>query len=165
MGEGQDASNKKTLTMFFVFLCMVAIGLAISIVLTIGNRNNADQNNNQQLDTSNNINEDESAKVSDYIAETNQAIKEAKTNEERIEIYNKRIDYLSGVGEYSDYADQILADTIAIDEIEQSISSAGQVINMANSYDKSDIAAKYELILEQRMREQNVNNEGRQGIG
>ncbi len=103
--------------------------------------------------------------VQEYIALTDGEIAAAQSNEDKVAIYKKRDGYLSASGEFGEFADQIIADAISVDEIEKSIESAGQVANMANSYGRIEIANRYQEIMRQRMQEQGINAEEMEGRG
>lgn len=72
-------------------------------------------------------------------------------SDEKVGLYNERIQTILQL-EYGNnqYGKQVIDDTIAIDDILQTVSSAAQVINAANEYGENELAAKYVKILQER---------------
>lgn len=167
MKAGQEVSGAKKLVVMLVFLFIIASVLIASIVIVVKNKdaNQSDGNNEESTIVDSDAEDDSENDISNYIREMDRKISEAKTSEEKINLYQERIDHISANTAFGEYKDQIINDTIVIDDLEQSITSAGQVINTASSYGAEDIVKKYQAIMKQRMADEGINNEGVQGIG
>ena len=78
--------------------------------------------------------------------------------DEKVELYNERIQTILQFDyENKQYGKQVIDDTIAIDDILQSVSSAAQVVNVANEYNESDLAVEYVRIMQEREATVGVN--------
>lgn len=74
----------------------------------------------------------------------------AKSDDEKVDILNQRIDYIFQNDEEGAYSGQAMEDVIAIDGILKSVSSAAQVANVADDLGDKNIAKKYEQIADER---------------
>ena len=83
----------------------------------------------------------------------------------KVDLYNRRINYITDYTEFGEYADQLIQDTIAIDEIEKTSDSAAQVVNTADAYGKTDIAEEYQRIMNERLKAEGIQTEGLEGVG
>lgn len=149
MAEKARKTTKKTLILILVILCTLILGLIIGIAIIA---NNPSLENGNIINTTEDANS--SSNISEYTAEIDHQISEAKTSEEKVNLYNQKINYVASHSEFGEYADQMIQDTISIDKIEQSVASAGQVINTASAYGKDSIVNEYEQIMQQRMKDQ-----------
>ena len=71
-------------------------------------------------------------------------------NERLVSLLNARIFAIQAIDLDLQYGDQVIADTIAIDDILQTPSSAGQVMNQAALYNNTEILETYQAIMESR---------------
>ena len=71
-------------------------------------------------------------------------------NERLVSLLNARIFAIQAIDLDLQYGDQVIADTIAIDDILQTPSSAGQVMNQAALYNNTEILETYQAIVESR---------------
>lgn len=149
MAEKARKTTKKALILILVILCTLILGLIIGIAIIA---NNPSLENGNIINTTEDANS--SSNISEYTAEIDHQISEAKTSEEKVNLYNQKINYVASHSEFGEYADQMIQDTISIDKIEQSVASAGQVINTASAYGKDSIVNEYEQIMQQRMKDQ-----------
>lgn len=157
----QGKNHKNWLPGILSFLVILIIAQVIGIIVV----ENVKHSNNNQADAPVSVEESEEDEMSSYINEMSKKIADAKTDEEKVKLLQERINYLFDNTEPGAYNDQILNDTIAIDDIEQTISSAGQVINTATAYHRDDIVSKYEEIMKKRMEAEGVDTEGARSIG
>ncbi len=170
MSKGKVILGNRWLVVCFCVLGGLAIFLAvINITIWVTNSN---------YDDGGELSEEETVVIDDsfddgvitdedlqaYIEETSRKISEVVIDDEKVNIYKERVDYLASNSEFGVFADQMIADCIAIDDIEQSVDSAAQVANTASVYGKDEIAEKYLHIMKQRMKDQGINEEV-QGIG
>lgn len=86
--------------------------------------------------------------------------------DEKVELYNERIQTILQLDyDNRQYARQIIDDTVEIDDILQSVSSAAQVINMASEYNDHELVTKYVGILREREIAEGVDVENVEGRG
>lgn len=77
-------------------------------------------------------------------------LNDAKTDDEKVNILNQRVDYILQNDDDGAYSEQVLEDVIAVDGILKSVSSALQVANTADDLGNSDVLKKYEKIADER---------------
>lgn len=169
MGKGKVALSRKWLIIFSCILGTLVLFLVVmNITIWIINSN---RSGDELIDEDAVIVDepfDDGISTSEdllvYIEEMNQKISEAETDADKVRIYEERINYIADNSEFGAFADQMIADLIAIDNIEQSVDSAAQVVNTAGVYERDDVVEKYQEIMKHRKKEQGINGEV-QGIG
>ena len=171
--EGISKQEKKNLFLVLIGLVVIAIILVIGIIIVRqkGGQSSADASEDDVVVESSpdwyleGIDEiTDGVSVDDAIIFFQQRIDKAD-DKAKIDLYNRRINYITDHTEYGEYADQLIQDTIAIDEIEKSFDSAAQVVNTADAYGKTDIAEKYEQIMNERLKAEGIETEGLEGMG
>ena len=171
--EGISKQEKKNLFLVLIGLVVIAIILVIGIIIVRqkGGQSSADASEDDVVVESSpdwyleGIDEiTDGVSVDDAIIFFQQRIDKAD-DKAKVDLYNRRINYITDYTEYGEYADQLIQDTIAIDEIEKSSDSAAQVVNTADAYGRKDIADKYEQIMNERLKAEGIETEGLEGMG
>lgn len=118
-----------------VFLLAVIAVVLIAIVPAAISRlsDNIDDEQMSQVDV------DVAARVEIYQA----MIDKTESEEELLMYLNMRLEYILSIDMDFQYGDIAVADAVAIDDIAQSVSSAGQVANVAFSYKRNEVAEEY----------------------
>lgn len=169
---GTSKQEKRNLFLILSGLVVVAIILVIGIILV------RQKNGQPTADTSEDVVVESSpdwylegideitdgVSVDDAIVFFQQRIDKAD-DKAKVDLYNRRINYITDYTEFGEYADQLIQDTIAIDEIEKTSDSAAQVVNTADAYGKTDIAEEYQRIMNERLKAEGIQTEGLEGVG
>ncbi len=144
MGKG----NNKVLVGVSIGLCAVMVGLLVAIGINLYQQNTQSlSDGNQDTKGTSQTSETDAAvlvKIAEYQTEID-AIKDTDT-QAAAELYQERVFYLMDIENNENYAKYILADMIAIDDIEQSTGSAIDVINYADFFGDTELSAQYEEI-------------------
>lgn len=79
--------------------------------------------------------------------------------EERVIILSERLRYLLNLDEETvkNYSGQVVADAVEIDDILQSVESAGQVLNIGYMFEDNDLIEKYAAIMVERQKAEGVD--------
>ena len=89
--------------------------------------------------------------VNGKIEEFQTQLEQANDNDELVQYYWDRIDYIWTTVGLSQYQDQVVADALASDAIQNNSQSAYQVLNVAGMYGEDELKAQYETILDERL--------------
>ena len=143
----KDGFSKKKILVVSVFVCTILTS-ALVIIFIIMNNNKAIEEHKKEEETVL-IPEDKKNEIENKISEYQKKI-DGVEKEDAKSIYMERVFYLTECGYNEEYKDKILGDLIEIDNIEKSITSAGNVINYANYFKMTNIAEQYTKILEER---------------
>lgn len=169
--------ENKGLVILLGALGIVIIGLVVGIVATsLRERNevvveggNVEDDISAGSDVAESIREEIDINniedAGEVIALYQKHIDESKDEGTIIDLLNERIYVLEGMDNCDICPGQIIDDTIEIDNILQSISSAAQVVNVATEYGEFGIADEYTAFMEARELEEgiDVNNLETQG--
>lgn len=169
---GTPKQEKRNLFLILMGLVVIAIILVVGIIVLRqkDGQTTADTSEDVVVESSpdwylEGIDEiTDGVSVDDAIVFFQQRIDKAD-DKAKVDLYNRRINYITDNTEFGEYADQLIQDTIAIDEIEKSSDSAAQVVNTADAYGKTDIAEKYEQIMNERLKAEGIETEGLEGMG
>lgn len=97
--------------------------------------------------------------VEDVVAIYQKYIDEAESSEKKIGLLDSRIYTIQNLDQSNEYSALVISDAVAIDDIEMSISSALQVVNIANIYGDLDLAAEYKEKAAEREEKEGDKNE------
>lgn len=144
-----DKEEKHKRTILIVVLCFLFVVAGILAALIVVNlRQNPNQTS--QIQT---ITEDidiTSATVEDIIAHYQAKIDSATDDAQKVQYYDARLKAIIEVDENREYINQVLADIVKIDDIEQSASSALQVCNFATYFGETALYEEYSAIYNER---------------
>lgn len=150
-----------------VFLVVVAVAVGIGIVKQPKTDTaNPEQGNEIDMEeVHERVFAAESEGMDKVIGVYQEYIDKANTDE-RVELYTERIQTILQL-DYGNnqYSKQVVNDTIALDDILQSVSSAAQVVNVANEYGDRELAIKYVRVLQERETADGINVDTAGGRG
>ncbi len=169
---GASKQEKRNLFLILIGLVVIAIILVVGIIVLRqkDGQTTADTSEDAVVESSpdwylEGIDEiTDGVSVDDAIVFFQQRIDKAD-DKAKVDLYNRRINYITDYTEFGEYADQLIQDTIAIDEIEKTSDSAAQVVNTADAYGKTDIAEEYQRIMNERLKAEGIQTEGLEGVG
>lgn len=151
--------KNKNLAIVFVGLCVLIMVLAVGIVWMQNNSGGDEFDDIEEAEEWKGLEAEISMaeSVDEAIKIYQKYLDEAKTDDEKVDIYNQRVDYIMQNEEGDEYSDQAMNDMIAIDGILKTVSSAAQVYNMADEFGYDDITKKYDQIVEERSKAEGDN--------
>ncbi|MBR2998714.1 hypothetical protein IKF34_03050 [Candidatus Saccharibacteria bacterium] len=150
MDEEVKEKSNKSLWFILCGLGLVIVGLVAWVVINIvGNVHEV----SFEEKLSNLKEEVDSLELSniDDVVDIYQAYIDSATVEEKIELYQDRINWVLNRDFDRDYGGYVLSDYISIDGIERSQDSAADVMNYASYYQDNEIFDKYQSILIERV--------------
>lgn len=171
--NGKYKIDNRTLVIILVLTVLAVMALVLGLVLTREQREGggevSGETETEQVETEPEpeitLGDDEAinAKIEEVQAEIDAAIL-ANDTEALVGYYEERMFFILDNSDSDRYAEQVIEDAEAIDEIEQSLSSAAQVINTAQMYGREDVVNEYNQIMEERAAAEGVNLHG-EGLG
>ncbi len=149
--SGLEVSRYRKLFWILGILCAVVFLLVIGIIVRNYFDNSGDGEINEAEEWTGLEAEISMAEsVDEAIGIYEKYLDAAKTDDEKVDILNQRVDYILQNDDEKAYSEQALEDVIAIDGILKSVSSAAQVANTADDLGNSDVLEKYEKIADER---------------
>lgn len=148
------SGNRLLVVLLLIFIVAIG-GLVAGIVVMNGKKDVSDAN--EEFDGIIEEQEDNTEEINAKIAEFQAQIDNAESDEQKVELYNERIFYIIDNAAAGTYGKQVIDDTVAIDNIEKTISSAAQVYNMAAVYKNEELMQKYDKITDERSAASGIN--------
>lgn len=158
-----EGLKHKKLIVALAFLCFVILVLVITITVVTLNSHEVDEElepeeQGEWTGLEAEISMVES--VGEAVGIYQLYIDAAETEEEKINIYNQRIDYILQNDDEGAYSEQAVKDSIKIYELEPSVSTAVQAANVAEDLGDKETAKKYNKIADEKTLEEGGEPEG-----
>ena len=154
----------KKLIAALAILCLIIIVLVVTIIVVTLNNNQEDDEEPEPEEQEEWTGLEAEISMAESVGEAmgiyQLYIDAAETEEEKVDIYNQRIEYIVQNDETGAYSEQAIKDSIKLYELEPSVSTAIQAASIAEDLGDEETAKKYNKIADEKTLEEGGEPEG-----